>query len=424
MKVLLIGGGGREHALGWKIAQSSLLSKLYVDPGNPGLNHIGAPVTIDWSSPRAIVAFAQENDVDLVVIGPEAPLAAGLGDTLRSAGIACFGPDRAPAQLETSKSFMKEVCAAVGAPTADYGSFTEAAAAKTFLRQQTAPYVIKADGLAAGKGVVIAESLSDADEAIDAMLGGRFGEASAEIVIEEFMDGEEASFFAITDGRSILPMIAAQDHKRAFDGDKGPNTGGMGCYSPAPVFTDAVREKTMTEIIEPVVAELARRETPYVGVLYAGLMIKDGNPRLVEFNARFGDPECQIMMRLLNSDILPVLYAAATGALAGHDFQWSDDAAALVVMAANGYPEAYEKGSVIHGIDASNAKPGVVVFHAGTTKDGDNLRANGGRVLNVTATGSDIRDAIDRAYVGVSAIDWPDGFYRRDIGWRALAGAH
>ena len=420
MKVLLIGGGGREHALGWKIAQSPLLSKLYVDPGNPGLNHIGAPVTIDWSSPRAIVAFAQENDVDLVVVGPEAPLAEGLGDKLRAAGPPCFGPDKEPAKLETSKSFMKEVCAAVDAPTAAYGKFTEAGPAKSFLREQDAPYVIKADGLAAGKGVVIAESLEDADEAVDAMLGGRFGAASAEIVIEEFMEGEEASFFAVTDGETILPMIAAQDHKRAFDGDKGPNTGGMGCYSPAPVFTSAVRAKTMTQIVEPVIAELARRGTPYVGVLYAGLMIKNGEPRLVEFNARFGDPECQILMRLLKSDILPVLHAAATGGLADHSFQWSDEAGALVVMAANGYPGSYEKGSVIRGVETANTAPGVVVFHAGTKQEGDSLRANGGRVLNITATGADIRDAIDRAYAGVNAIDWPGGFYRRDIGWRAL----
>lgn len=420
MNVLLIGGGGREHALGWKIAQSPMLSKLYVDAANPGLNHIGAPVTIDMGNARAIVAFAQENHVDLVVVGPEAPLADGLGDKLRAAGIACFGPDREPARLETSKSFMKEICAAVDAPTAAYGKFTEPAAAKAFLREQTAPYVIKADGLAAGKGVVIAESLGQADDAVDAMLDGQFGDASAEIVIEEFMEGEEASFFVITDGETVLPMIAAQDHKRAFDGDKGPNTGGMGCYSPAPIFTDAVRAKTMGQIIEPVIAELARRETPYVGVLYAGLMIKDGNPRLVEFNARFGDPECQIMMRLLESDILPALLAAATSALAGETLQWSSDAAALVVLAANGYPGAYDKGSVIHGVDDANALDDVVVYHAGTKQDGDTLRAHGGRVLNVTATGATIRDAIARAYAGVDAIDWPGGFHRRDIGWRAL----
>ncbi len=424
MKVLLIGGGGREHALGWKIAQSPLLSKLYVDPGNPGLNHIGGPVAsvepVDLASHRTIVAFAQENDVDLVVVGPEAPLSEGLGNKLRAAGIACFGPDRDAARLETSKSFMKEICATVGAPTAAFGKFTDASAAKAFLRDQTAPYVIKADGLAAGKGVVIAESLSEADAAIDDMLGGRFGEASAEIVIEEFMEGEEASFFAITDGETILPMIAAQDHKRAFDGDKGPNTGGMGAYSPAPIFTNKVRTKTMETIIEPVVAELARRQTPYVGVLYAGLMIKNGAPRLVEFNARFGDPECQIMMRLLKSDFLPILHSAATGALKGLSLEWSNEAGALVVMAAQGYPGAYEKGSVIQGLDAANAANGVVVFHAGTKLAGDVLRANGGRVLNVTATGGDIREAINRAYVGVDAIDWPDGFYRRDIGWRAL----
>lgn len=424
MKVLLIGGGGREHALGWKIAQSALLSKLYVDPANPGLNHIGAPVAsvaaADLTSSRTIIAFAQENDVDLVVIGPEAPLADGLGDKLRAAGIACFGPDRDAARLETSKSFMKEICASVGAPTAAFGKFTNAADAKAFLRMQSAPYVIKADGLAAGKGVIIAESLDDADAAIDDMLTGRFGAAGAEIVIEEFMEGEEASFFVITDGKTILPMIAAQDHKRAFDGDTGPNTGGMGVYSPAPVFTDAVRAQTMETIIEPVIAEMARRGTPYVGVLYAGLMIKDGAPRLVEFNARFGDPECQIMMRLMSSDFLPVLHCAATGKLDGQSIDWSTEAGALVVMAANGYPDAYEKDSSIRGVDEANAKDGVVVFHAGTKIDGDVLRANGGRVLNITATGASIREAVDRAYAGVDAIDWPDGFYRRDIGWRAL----
>jgi phosphoribosylamine--glycine ligase len=423
VKVLLIGGGGREHALGWKLAQSPQLAKLYVDPSNPGLNHIGTPVTIDMGQPDAIVSFAQEKDVNLVVVGPEAPLAEGLGDALRTAHIPCFGPDKAASRLETSKCFMKDVCASVGAPTARYGKFTQSAPAKDFLREQEPPYVVKADGLAAGKGVVIAESLSEADAAVDDMLGGKFGDAGAEIVIEEFMAGEEASFFAITDGETILPMVAAQDHKRAHDGDEGPNTGGMGAYTPAPVFTDKVRDRAMNEIVGPIVEEMSRRGSPYVGVIYAGLMIENERPRLVEINARFGDPECQILMRRLKSDLLPVLYAAATGSLEGHALQWSGDAAALVVMAAKGYPGPYEKGSVIEGVQKAEELAGVTVFHAGTRLDEKGiLRAHGGRVLNITATGGDIRSAVARAYAGVGAINWPKGFFRRDIGWRALGG--
>ncbi|HOP21222.1 MAG TPA: phosphoribosylamine--glycine ligase, partial [Amphiplicatus sp.] len=300
------------------------------------------------------------------------------------------------------------------------GRFRETGPAKEFLRAQKAPYVIKADGLAAGKGVVIAETLADADRAVDDMLGGLFGDASAEIVIEEFMTGEEASFFALCDGENVLPLIAAQDHKRAFDGDKGPNTGGMGAYSPAPVFTDDVYERTMKTIIEPVAKELARRGAPYRGVLFAGLMIENEIPRVVEFNARFGDPECQVLMRRLKSDILPALHAAATGAMKGQTLEWSDDAAALVVLAADGYPGSYKKGSPIRGVEAANALPGVVVFHAGTQEKDGALVANGGRVLNVTATGATTREAVERAYRGVDAIEWPEGFCRRDIAWRAL----
>ncbi len=420
MKVLLVGGGGREHALGWKIAQSPELSKLYLAPGSAGLNHLGEKLSFAEGDIEAIADFAAENAIDLVVVGPEAPLAAGLGDLLKARGVPCFGPSKAAAQLESSKSFMKDVASAAGAPTAAYGRFTEIEPAKAFLREQVAPYVIKADGLAAGKGVVIAETLKDADDAIEEMLGGRFGAASEAIVIEEFMRGEEASFFAITDGENILPLIDAQDHKRAYDGDEGPNTGGMGAYSPAPVFTDKVRERTMKELIEPVVAEMKKRGAPYVGVLYAGLMIEDERPRLVEFNARFGDPECQILMRRLKSDLLPALYKAATGALKGAELDWSDDAAALVVMAADGYPGAYKKGSEIKGVEGANALPGVVVFHAGTKEEDGKLLSNGGRVLNVTAMGKDIREAVTRAYAGVDAIDWPGGFHRKDIGWRAL----
>lgn len=421
MKVLLVGGGGREHALAWKIAQSPELSKLYLAPGSAGLNQFGEKTPFGDGDIEAIADFAAEKALDLVVVGPEAPLAAGLGDLLRARGVACFGPDRAAAQLESSKGFMKDVARAASVPTAAYGQFSDAAAAKKFLREQTAPYVIKADGLAAGKGVVIAENLTDADAAVDEMLSGRFGDASASIIIEEFMRGEEASFFAITDGVHVLPMIDAQDHKRAFDGDAGPNTGGMGAYSPAPVFTQTVYDRTMQEIIEPTVAEMRKRGTPYVGVLYAGLMIESERPRLVEFNARFGDPECQILMRRMSSDILPVLMKAATGKLNEAQFEWSDEAAALVVLAAEGYPGAYQKGSEIKGVDAANAIKDVVVFHAGTKLEDGRLLANGGRVLNVTATGKDIRQAVNRAYAGVAAIDWPGGFHRTDIGWRALS---
>ncbi len=420
MKVLLIGGGGREHALGWKIAQSPELSKLYVEQSNPGLNHIGEPLALSETDAAGLAAFARHEAVDLVVVGPEAPLAAGLGDALRACGIPCFGPDKAAAKLETSKSFMKEVCAAAGAPTAAYGKFTQSGPAKAFLRTQSPPFVIKADGLAAGKGVVIAETLEEAGAAVDAMLAGRFGAAGKEVVIEEFMAGEEASFFVLCDGEALLPMIAAQDHKRAFDGDKGPITGGMGAYSPAPVFTEIVYERAMRDIIEPIAAEMRARGAPYIGVLYAGLMVENERPRLVEINARFGDPECQILMRRLKSDLLPVLYGAATGALKGHKLEWSEEAAALVVMAAEGYPGPYEKGTEIKGVEAAEALPGVVVFHAGTKQKDGALLANGGRVLNVTATGADIRTAVTRAYAGVDAIDWPQGFCRRDIGWRAL----
>ena len=421
MNILLIGGGGREHALGWKIAQSTDLSKLYLAPGGPGLNRLGEKIDVEPADIDGITRFAVQQKIDLVVVGPEAPLALGLGDALRAAGVPCFGPDKIAAGLETSKSFMKEVCAACGAPTAAYGKFTQPAPAKAFLREQKAPFVIKADGLAAGKGVIIAPTLDEADRAVDDILGGQFGEAGAAIIIEEFLDGEEASFFAVTDGERVVPLIAAQDHKRAYDGDRGPNTGGMGCYSPAPVFTETVLRRTMQEIIEPVVAEMRLRSAPYVGVLYAGLMIENEKPKLIEFNARFGDPECQVLMRRMKSDIVPLLHAAATRSL--HSIariEWEDDAAALVVMATKGYPGSYEKGSAIQGVNDADALPGVVVYHAGVKEIDGELCANGGRVLNITATGQNIREAIDRAYAGVSAIDWPEGFYRKDIGWRAL----
>ncbi|MFN0022331.1 MAG: phosphoribosylamine--glycine ligase [Parvularculaceae bacterium] len=417
MKVLLVGGGGREHALGWKIAQSPLLTRLYLAPGNPGLNRLGEPIGVAADDVGGIVAAARDRAVDLVVVGPETPLAAGLADRLGDVGLACFGPSAAAARLESSKSFMKDVAQAAGVPTAAYANFSDARQAKIHLRSLSAPYVVKADGLASGKGVVIAETLGEAEAAVDAILGGLAGAA---IVIEDFLTGEEASFFVITDGTRVLPLIAAQDHKRAYDGDKGPMTGGMGAYAPAPVFTEAVREQTMTRIIAPVLAEMRRRGAPYRGVLFAGLMIGAEGPKLIEFNARFGDPECQTMMRLLKSDLLPVLHQAATGALGNSALEWSADTAAVVVMAAKGYPGAYQTGSRIGGVDAAAACDGVIVFHAGTATQDGALTANGGRVLNITATGRTIRDAVDRAYRGVSSIEWPEGYCRGDIGWRAL----
>ena len=420
MKVLLVGGGGREHALGWKISQSPLLSKLYLAPGGPGLNPYGEALSISAEDIDAIVAAAREKSIDLVIVGPEAPLAAGLADRLAAENIACFGPRADAAKLESSKAFMKEVCAACGAPTAAYAEFEDADAAKAHLPTMTPPYVVKADGLAAGKGVVIADTLAQAEIAIDEMLSGKFGAAGAKIVIEEFMAGEEASFFAISDGERIAPLIAAQDHKRAFDGDQGPNTGGMGAYSPAPVFTDSVRRKTIETIVEPIVAEMQRRGAPFVGVIYAGLMIQDGEPRLIEINARFGDPECQVLMRRLKSDLLPLLRDAANGDIRQPALEWTDDAAALVVLAAQGYPGAYKKGELLRGLDAANAVDDVVVFHAGVGEVNGALVSNGGRVLNITATGATIADAVSSAYQGVDRIDWPGGFCRRDIGWRAL----
>jgi phosphoribosylamine--glycine ligase len=420
VKVLLVGGGGREHALGWKIAQSPLLTRLYLAPGNPGLNRCGEPIGISADDLDAIVAAAVERKIDLVVVGPEAPLAAGLADRLGAHAIPCFGPSAAAARLESSKAFMKEVARAADAPTAAFGRFTDIAEAKAYLRRISPPYVIKADGLASGKGVIIAETLAEADAAAAGLLGGALGAAGAEIVIEEFLDGEEASFFVISDGERVLPLIAAQDHKRAYDGDKGPNTGGMGAYAPAPVFTETVRVETMTQIVEPVLAEMRRRGTPYRGVLFAGLMITQDGPKLIEFNVRFGDPECQALMRLLKSDLLPVLHDAATGNLKTRALDWSSDASAVVVMAAKGYPGAYEKGTAISGLEAAQRCDGVIVFHAGTAGDPNAPVAAGGRVLNVTAAGRSIRDAVERAYKGVAAIDWPEGYYRRDIGWRAL----
>ena len=421
MNVLLIGGGGREHALAWKLKQSPLLGTLFCAPGNAGIAEIADCVALDVANHNDVIAFCKEKDIGLVAIGPEAPLVAGLADDLEAAGIKVFGPSKAAAALEGSKGFTKDLCAAYGIPTAAYRRFAEADAAKTYVASRRMPIVIKADGLAAGKGVTIATTREEADAAIDACFSGAFGTAGARVVIEEFLDGEEASFFALVDGSAALPLATAQDHKRAFDGDKGPNTGGMGAYSPAPIMTPELCARVMEEIVLPTVRALAERGTPFKGVLYAGLMIKDGAAKLIEYNVRFGDPEAQVLMMRLESDLLPALLAVADGDLSGVTLDWHDDAALCVVMAAKGYPGAYDKGTEIKGLDEAGGDPDVQIFHAGTKRDGGRLVADGGRVLGVTARGKDIREAKARAYRAVDQIDWPGGFCRRDIGWRAVA---
>jgi phosphoribosylamine--glycine ligase len=420
MNVLLIGGGGREHALAWKLAQSPLLGRLYCAPGNAGIEEIAQCVALDVADHAAIVRFCKENLIGLVVIGPEAPLVAGLDDDLEAASIKAFGPSREAARLEGSKGFTKDLCAEYGIPTAAYRRFADADSAKAYVATQSLPIVIKADGLAGGKGVVIAQTRQDANEAVDTCFSGAFGAAGAELVIEEFLDGEEASFFALVDGTNALPLATAQDHKRVFDGDQGPNTGGMGAYSPAPIMTPALCARVMQEIILPTVRAMQARGTPFKGVLYAGLMIKDGAAKLIEYNARFGDPETQVLMLRLKSDLLPALLAVAEGRLGKSELDWHDDAALCVVMAAKGYPGAYAKGSEIKGLEAAPADPNVEIFHAGTKLDGARILADGGRVLGVTARGHDIREAQARAYAAVDKIDWPGGFCRRDIGFRAL----
>jgi phosphoribosylamine--glycine ligase len=421
MNILLIGSGGREHALAWKIAQSPLVTRLVAAPGNPGIAALCETRPVKATDVEGLVALAREIAADLVVVGPESALELGVADRLAELGIPCFGPTAAAAQLETSKAFTKAFCDRHGLPTAAYGVFERADAAKAYLNQFDAPYVIKADGLAAGKGVVIAQDRAEAEAAIDDMLGGRFGAAGARVVIEEYMTGEEVSLFALCDGQAAVLFGAAQDHKRAFDGDQGPNTGGMGTYSPPPVLTDALVETAWRTMIEPAVAGMAQEGMPYRGVLYAGLMLTPAGPRLVEFNARFGDPECQTLMLRLESDIVPLLLAAATTGLSFITVpEWNSDAAICVVLAAEGYPEQPKTGSEIRGIEQDFGKD-VVVFHSGTVMDGQSLRAAGGRVLNVCAIGSDLGQARERAYAAVDRIDWPEGFHRRDIGWRALA---
>ncbi|RIA47374.1 phosphoribosylamine--glycine ligase [Dichotomicrobium thermohalophilum] len=418
MKVLLIGSGAREHALGWALSKSPVLTQLYCAPGNPGLAEIGECVALDVDGYEDIVAFCREETIDLVVVGPEAPLVAGLGDALEAAGIRVFGPSKAAAQLEGSKRFTKDLCAEAGIPTADYAAFDTAEAARAHLKERALPVVIKADGLAAGKGVAVAKTQHEAEAAIDACFSGAFGQAGAQVVIEDCLQGEEASFFAIVDGETVLPLVAAQDHKRAFDGDTGPNTGGMGAYSPAKIMSPAMCDRVMDEIITPTVKAMAARATPYRGVLYAGLMITADGPRLIEYNVRFGDPEAQVLMMRLQSDLLPVLLAACDGRLHEADIAWRAETALTVVMATRGYPGAYEKGSEIRGVEDAAGMADVEVFHAGTKREGGKLIASGGRVLSVTALGKTVREAHARAYEAVSRIDWPAGFYRQDIGWR------
>lgn len=420
MNILILGSGGREHSLAWAVLQNPKCDRLIVAPGNAGIAMIADCASLDVDNPSAVCDFAVENSIDFVIVGPEAPLAAGVVDMLRNVGILAFGPTQAAAQLEASKTFTKEVCDAAGAPTAAWARFTDAAPARDYIRQQGAPIVVKADGLAAGKGVVVAMTEDEALAAIDHMFDGAFGAAGAEVVIEEFMGGEEASYFILCDGETCLPIGTAQDHKRAYDGDEGPNTGGMGAYSPAPVLTDAIAQAALDEIIKPTMDEMTRRGTPYTGVLYAGLMIEDGQPRLVEYNARFGDPECQVLMMRLGGQALDLLLACAEGRLAETQVNWAEDHAITVVVAAEGYPGSYKKGTPINGLNALPETSSQMVFHAGTTAKDGQITATGGRVLNVTARGASLQEARDQAYAMTSQIDWPQGFFRKDIGWRAL----
>jgi phosphoribosylamine--glycine ligase len=421
MNILLLGGGGREHALAWKLAQSPRLTKLYAAPGNPGIAEHAELVEIDATNHASVIAFCKDKDIGLVVIGPEAPLVDGLADSLRDAGVPVFGPSKLAAQLEGSKGFTKDLCHRAGIPTAGYVRATSIADAQAALVDFSLPVVIKADGLAAGKGVVIAMSEAEAKDAIAHMFSGGFGDAGAEVVIEEFLTGEEASFFALTDGKTVIPFGSAQDHKRVGDGDTGPNTGGMGAYSPAPVLTKALEERAMAEIVRPTVKAMADMGMPYNGVLYAGLMLTPQGPKLIEYNARFGDPECQVLMMRLIDDLVPLLLATAEGHLADHGpVALSDRTALTIVMAAKGYPGTPEKGGAISGIPAAE-RYGAKIFHAGTAVKDGQLVAHGGRVLNVTALGANVTQAQAAAYAAVDAIEFPTGFCRRDIGWREVA---
>jgi phosphoribosylamine--glycine ligase len=418
MNLLVVGSGGREHALCWAISASPLVEHVYCAPGNAGIAEDAECVPIGAMDFAGIIAFCTKAAIDLVVVGPEAPLVAGLVDALEAEGIAAFGPSKAAAALEGSKGFMKDLCAREGIPTAAYRRFTEAAPAKAYIAAQGAPIVVKADGLAAGKGVVVAATINEALAAVDGAFGGRFGAAGTEIVVEEFLAGEEASFFALCDGEHALPLAAAQDHKRVGDGDTGPNTGGMGAYSPCAAVTPEIEAQVMERIILPTVRAMARDGHPYKGVLYAGLMLTAEGPKLIEYNCRFGDPECQPLMLRLQSDLVPALLATRDGILNRVDLRWYDQSAICVVMAANGYPDDTQRGSEIRGLDRAGAEPDVKIFHAGTRREGGRILADGGRVLGITATAADLAAAHERAYRAVDRIDWPGGFCRRDIGKR------
>ena len=420
MNILLVGSGGREHALAWALSASPLLTKLYCAPGNAGIAEVAECVAIPATDFPALVEFAKTRRIDFAVIAADAQLVGGLWDRFEAAGIRALGPSKAAAVLEGSKGFVKDLCAEIGIPTAAYRRFQDPAAAKAFADTIGFPVVIKADGLAAGKGVIIAVSKPESDRAIDFMFEGGFGDSGHEIVVEEFMEGEEVSFFALSDGKNVIPLAGAQDHKRAGDGDTGPNTGGMGAYSPAPVLTPALEIQAMDVFVRPTVAAFARKGLAYMGVIYLGLMITKSGPKLVEYNCRFGDPEAQVLMPRLKSDLLTALLAARDGVLSGFDLRWREEAALTVVMASKGYPGAYEKGHEIFGLDAAASLPGVTLFHAGTEKRDGKIVASGGRVLNVTASGRDVAEAQRRAYDAVSRIQWQGSFYRTDIGWRAL----
>jgi len=420
MNILVIGSGGREHALCWKIAQSPHLKSLYCAPGNGGTADIASCVDLDVADHVDVIDFCKDHEISMVVVGPEGPLVAGLVDDLTAAGILAFGPTAGAAQLEGSKGFTKDVCAKYNIPTAAYGRFKDAASAKTYINSQGVPIVIKADGLAAGKGVILAHTLEEALDAVDFIFDGAFGDAGAEVVVEEFLVGEEVSFFALADGTHVLPMAAAQDHKAVGEGDTGPNTGGMGAYSPAAVMTTEMCAQVMDSIITPTAQAMADMGHPYKGVFFAGLMITKDGPKLIEYNCRFGDPECQVLMMRMTSDIVPLLEAAASGTLAGETINWRDEAALTVVLAAQGYPGAYKKGSEIRGLAAAETKKGTKIFHAGTQQKDGHLLATGGRVLNATALGTTVSEAQNAAYEAVDTVQWDDGFCRRDIGWRAV----
>ena len=421
MNILILGSGGREHALAWKIAASPLTTKLYCAPGNAGIAQEAECVALDLADHAAVIAFCKASKIDFVVVGPEGPLCAGIVDDLEAAGIKAFGPSKWAARLEGSKGFTKDLCKANRIPTAAYERFKGADAARQYVRKQGAPIVVKADGLAAGKGVVVAGTVAEAEAAIDMMFDGGLGQPAWEIVIEDCMVGEEASFFALCDGDTAIPLASAQDHKRVGDGDTGPNTGGMGAYTPAPIMTPDMNKRVMDEIIFPTVNALKKAGAPFKGVLFAGLMITKDGPQLIEYNVRFGDPETQVIMLRLMSDLLPALIASRDSQLKNFDLRLYPDAALTVVMAARGYPGNYNKGTSIDGLDDAAQVEGVEIFHAGTRRDGDHIVANGGRVLNVCARGNSVAQAQQRAYAAVDKIKWPDGFCRRDIGWQAIA---